>query len=172
MVVFEYKPTRVEEYGPALPWKGGPQALVRILISAPGGRFMYDYRAPGPTRHFYLRSPDTRRTNGLCITFPKCRPCAYRKCNQILTIRDPLNCTISPTWTASATHSGRNSHTRPSIQRLKMTSRRATIDQMRVLLQRKRPSRGSNTPFLHYWVLRCYGRGEIPYLDDKAQYVC
>ena len=129
---------------------------------------MYDYRAPSPTRHFYLRSPDTRPTNGSCVTFPKCRPRAYRKCNQTPITRDCLNSTISPRWTASAKYSSRSRRTRPSTRMLKMTIQKVMLDQMRVSHQRRPPSRGSSTPSSRCSALPCYGLGEIPYLDDKS----
>lgn len=107
-------------------------------------------------------------TNGSCVTVPKCRPCAYRKCNQTPTTRDRLNSTISPRWTASAKHSSRSRRTRPSTRKLKMTTQKVMLDQMRVSRQRRPPSRGSSTPSSCCSALPCYGLGEIPYLDNKS----
>jgi len=148
------------------PGKGGLRRAFAFSLAPPGGRFMYDYCAPSPTRHFCLRSPDTRPTNGSCVTFPKRRPCAYRKCSQTPTTRDRLNSTISPRWTASAKHSSRNRRTRPSTQKLKMmTIQKVMLDQMRVSHQRRPPSRGSSTPSSRCSALPCYGLGEIPLLE-------
>ena len=128
-----------------------------------------NYRAPSQPATSTFESPDTRPTNGSCVTFPKCRPCAYRKCSQTPTTRDRSNSTISPRWTASAKHSSRSRRTRPSTQTLKMTIQKAMLGQMRVSHQRRPHSRGSSTPSSLCSALPCYGLGVTPpYSDDKS----
>jgi hypothetical protein len=151
-------------------WNG---ALPHFSLAPPAGRVM-TYRAPSQPATSTFGPPGTRPTNGSCVTFPKCRPCAYRKCSQTPTTRDRLNFATSPRWTASAKHSSRSRRTRPSTRKLKMTIQKVMLNQMRVSRQRRPPSHGSSTPSSRCSALPCYGLGVIPPFTQtrKKLYMC